>query len=172
MKHKLFTSVYMALLVAEISLLFQGCKTTQQTQLTATVAHIVARRGTIEAVKYKPALRDDFAAAKAGLDALLALDNPTPEGLVAALQSIKVKELQGDAGAMAIADVKDLVNLFVGQIKNVDVSGLKSIISAIDAGISEALGLPAPPLPTPPAPPPAPTAKPTAGLTPPAARLS
>lgn len=126
-------------------LMITGCKTTDQTAFTATVIHLVARRGTFEAVKYKPEYRNDFIAAKAALDAILALGSPTPDQLVAALQSIKVKELQGDSGALAIADIKDLITLLTSKFSNVDVSGLKQIIAALDAGISEGLGLPAPP---------------------------
>lgn len=122
-----------------------GCKSTDQTTLVSGIAHIVARRGTFEAVKYKPEYRDGFVAAKASLDALLALSSPTPDQLIVALQSIKVKELQGDSGALAIADIKDLITLLSGKFSNVDVSGLKQIIAALDAGISEGLGLPAPP---------------------------
>jgi hypothetical protein len=144
-KQSVFTLTYLAILISELAVLSSGCKTTDQTTLTATVVHLIARRGTIEAVKYKPEYRDGFVAAKAALDALLALDNPTPDALVAALANIKVKELQGDNGAMAIADVKDLVNLFASKFKNVDVSGFKQIIAALDAGISEGLGLPVPP---------------------------
>lgn len=132
------------------ALFLAGCATTDKTTRVASIAKIIARRGSYEVVKYKPEYKPGFIAATVALDVVIALDQPTPNDLMTALAKIKVKEIQGDQGAMVIADIKDLLDLLAADnFKNLDVSGLKQIAQAIDDGLKQGLGIPppVPPLP-------------------------
>jgi hypothetical protein len=116
-----------------------GCATTSQTTLTAAVAKIIARRGTVEAIRYKPEYKPGFIAAKVVLDAVVALNSPTKQDLVDAIQKLPANELKGDEGALLIADVRDLVGLLTQNFNDLDVSGLQQIVLALDQGMTEGL---------------------------------
>lgn len=139
------------LLSALLAVILAGCATTSKTQLTGSIAKLAVRRGTVELLKAKPQYRPQLTAAKGALDLALSLDQPTTADLKSALATIPMKEIQGDQGLMLVADVKDLLNLLAQlvQIQNLDTSGLKDILHGVDDGLTDALALTAPPVPTP-----------------------
>jgi hypothetical protein len=118
-----------------------GCALTVPQQ--DLVAKIVARRATIEVLRAKPEYRPAFSATVVVIDLLLKQDGATRADFVAAIQTLKIKELRGADGAALIADLLDILDAAVGDKPWIGdgLPRLKSVLLAVSDGIADGLAL-------------------------------
>lgn len=116
-----------------------GCSSTSL-QRGASALKIAARRGTFEYVKRYPERRPLFELAAASLTVLVNT-NADYSALAAALQTLKIREFKGDAGALLLRDGLDLLDLAISDLKPGDNSGVRVIAQALADGIGQGLAM-------------------------------
>lgn len=115
------------------------------------VSTIGARRGTYETLKRHPEYRPAFEAGVVALDNLLLKETVDYEGLIAALQVLKINEIKGSDGAALLRDVIDVYDALIGDTaRKKTPEQLRGWAQAIRDGVSQGLAqftAPTPPLP-------------------------
>lgn len=107
-----------------------------------TIAKVVTRRGTYEAVKAHPEYRVAFELTVAALDNLILREQVDTQDLLAALQKLPVDELRTDDGALLVQDALDLYDALVGDtLRLKDDTQLRAIVIAIRDGLSGGLAM-------------------------------
>ena len=122
-------------------LLAAGCSTVNW----GVIGLIGARRGTYEVVKKHPEYRPAFVAAVTVLDQQLLQDQPDYGKVVAALQGLKINEIQGEEGAMLVQDAIDMLNALLGEgWRPKDETKAKLFLEALRDGIHRGLAMATP----------------------------
>lgn len=147
MKSKLLISLL-------VCLLSFGCASTPEgMDRWATLATVLARRGTYEAVKANPSWRGAFEVVSVKIDQLILNDQIDAPKLLAALQLLPIRELKGDEGALIILDAIDLYDGLIRDTLRLpdDKPLVKKIAlnlrNGIRAGLYMAQPRPLPPIP-------------------------
>ena len=121
--------------------LTSGCALTVPQQ--DLVAKIVARRVTIEILRARPEYRTAFTASVLTIDLLLKKDGTTRADFIAAIQTLKIRELKGNGGAEIITDLLDLIDVAAGEKPWIGegLPRLKSVLLAVNDGMASGLSL-------------------------------
>lgn len=137
----LSTLLSVTLLVAPMSLFTSGCSLTSVQQ--DSIAKIVARRATVEVLTKHPEYRGAFSASVLDLDLVLKKDGATREDFVAAAQALKIKELRGQAGALSLNDLLDLIEIAIADKPWIGSgeSRFRAFLVSVTDGISDGLSL-------------------------------
>lgn len=129
-----------SILAAPISLT-TGCKLSAVQQ--DSIAKIVARRATVEVLTRRPDYRPAFSASVLALDLVLKKEGATREDFVAAAQALKIKELRGQAGALLLNDLLDLIDIAIADKPWIGSgeSRFRAFLVSVSDGLSDGLAL-------------------------------
>jgi hypothetical protein len=135
--------VSLTLFVAPITILTLGTGCALTVPQQDLIAKIVARRVTIQILRARPEYRPAFSASVVTIDLLLKKDGATRADFIAAIQTLKIKELKGNGGAEIITDLLDLIDAAVGDKPWIGdgLPRLKSVLLAVSDGLSDGLAL-------------------------------
>lgn len=142
MKQKLLALLLLVLPLAPLALLMPGCATTERNERLSVVAEIAARRGTSMTLAAHPEYRLAFEAAVTAFDQLLLQPEVDYAAFTEAVQSLKIDEIQGEEGALLIADVISLYRVGLDNLLTYgDDSRFRPVAEGIRDGVKSGVAL-------------------------------